>query len=74
MFARYVNKLQDCYNANCDFLVGDLDGLAALLREDLRELVDILEGVGACAQLEPAGRTLLLVVLIKIKKLKIAIF
>ena len=41
-------------------LVRDLDGLAALLREDLCELVDVFERVGAGAQLEPAGGPLLL--------------
>ena len=33
--------------------MGDLDILPPLLREDLRELVDVAGGVGESAQLEP---------------------
>ena len=35
--------------------MGDLHILPALLREDLRELVDVAGGVGESAQLEPGA-------------------
>ena len=36
--------------------MGNLDILSPLLREDLRELVDVAGGVGESAQLEPGAR------------------